>query len=186
VSAELWAAFARVAPFAVALGFLGIAWKRGKINRVTAALRRPPVPVHFAAWCAGFLLFIITTEWLLGRFGLLEIEPWSHSLLPSLIRILGAVVLAPAVEELVLRGVLLGKLAEKLNIHLSILIQAAVFVLLHSFTYESSLASRIATVQAFTDGILYGYARRQTQSLLTPIAMHMTGNLIATVERFLV
>lgn len=183
---ELWSAAVRVAPFAVALAFLGIAWKRRKIDRALIALQKPRSRPLYAIWCLGFFLLIVATELVLNRMGLLEIEPWNHTVLPSLIRITGAVILAPFVEEILLRGVLLGKLAEKVNMHLSIVIQAAVFVLLHSFAYENTMASRIGIVQTFTDGILYGYARQATRSLYTPITMHMTGNFIATLERFLV
>jgi membrane protease YdiL (CAAX protease family) len=185
LSGELWSALGRVLPFILALVFIGIARKRGKITEETIALRRPASFVLYSAWCLLFLFFIVTTEVVLARLGILEIEPWNHTLVPSLIRITGAVVLAPCVEEILLRGVLLGKLAEKLNIHLSIVIQAVVFVLLHSFAYENSTASRIGIAQTLTDGILYGYARQQTRSLYTPITMHMTGNLVATLERFL-
>jgi membrane protease YdiL (CAAX protease family) len=184
MSGELWSALLRVLPFIVALLFIGAARRRGKIRDEMIALRAPGRFAYYAAWCVSFLLFVVAVELALARAGLLQIDPWNHPLLPSVIRIAGAVVLAPVVEEILLRGVLLTKLSEKLNLHLAIVIQAAVFVLLHAFAYDNNTVSRIAIAQTMTDGILYGYARRHTQSLFTPITMHATGNLIATLERF--
>ena len=115
----------------------------------------------------------------------MEIDRWNYPFLPSLIRIIGAVILAPVVEEVIFRGVLLSKLHEKLNLHTAIAIQAVLFVLAHSFTYQNTLSSNLATAQTLMDGLLYGYARRHTRSLYTPMTMHMIGNFAATAERFL-
>ena len=72
----------------------------------------------------------------------------------------------------------------KLNLHLAIFIQAVFFVLLHNFTYQNTWSSNIAIVQSLADAMLFGYARQYTKSIYTPVAMHITGNAIATLERF--
>jgi len=186
MNSELSSALLRVLPFVVALVFLGIAMKKGRIVREKIYLVKPFSLQRFLLWCLAFSVLVVATEMLLARAQLLEVEKWNHPFFPSVIRILGAVVLAPVVEELILRGVLLSTLMEKMNIHPAILIQAAVFVLLHSFTYQNTQASNIAVVQTMVDGVLYGYARQHTKSLYTPMTMHMIGNFAATLERFIV
>ena len=120
------------------------------------------------------------------KLEILEIDKWNHTLIPSAIRIVGAVILAPITEELFFRGIFLHKLVGwKLNKHLAIFIQSCIFVSFHAFAYQNNLASNIGIVQTFVDATLFGYAKYQTKSIYTPIAMHMTGNLIATLERFI-
>jgi membrane protease YdiL (CAAX protease family) len=133
----------------------------------------------------GFFIFSLATEYLLFGCGLVSTNPWNHELLISIIRILGAVILAPIAEELVFRGLLLSKLNKKLNIHLAVLIQAIGFVLSHSFAYENTLESNVGICQVFVDACFYGYARHYTKSIYTPMAMHIGGNLMATLERFI-
>jgi len=177
----------RVLPFVIALVFLGMAMKKGRIARDKIYLVQPASVARYLTWCVLFFVFILVTEFALAKVGLLGIDKWNHALIPSIIRIAGAVILAPLVEEIILRGVLLSKLIEKgLNQHVAIVLQAMVFVALHSFAYQGTLSSQIAIVQSLVDGILYGYARQNTGSLYTPITMHIMGNLIATVERFIV
>ena len=72
-----------------------------------------------------------------------------------------------------------------LNIHFAIFIQACFFVLLHNFTYQNSLSSNIGIVQSLIEASLFAYAKYHTKSIYTPITMHMTGNFIATFERFI-
>lgn len=183
---EIKSALIRVVPFVIILVGLFIATKRGKIDRVVdLGLRKPISMIHFFFWTFGFLGFILLTEFFLYKLGILEIAKWNHPFFPSIIRIVGAVILAPISEELIFRGLLLSKLSKKVNTHLAILIQACFFVLLHNFAYQNTLSSNIGIVQALIDASLFGYARQYTKSIYTPIAMHMTGNFIATLERFI-
>lgn len=134
----------------------------------------------------GFLLFVLATEFALYKFNILEITPWNHNPATSIILILGSVILAPLLEELLFRGLLLQKLLNsKLKKYLAISIQAIVFVLMHSFAYENTMTSNIGIVQTFIDGCLFGMARMTTKSIYTSFSMHATGNLIAVLERIL-
>ena len=183
---EIRSALIRVAPFVIILVGLFIATKREKIDRaVDLGLQKPNSMTHFFFWTFGFLGFILLTEIFLFKLGILEIEKWNHPFFPSTIRIVGAVILAPISEELIFRGLLLSKLSKKVNMHLSILIQACFFVLLHNFAYQNTLSSNIGIVQTLIDASLFGYARHYTKSIYTPITMHITGNFIATLERFI-
>ena len=96
------------------------------------------------------------------------------------------VLIAPIAEELFYRGFFLTKLIHfKINKHVAIFIIAILFVLVHSFVFENTMASKIGIVQTFVDASLFGYARLTTKSIYTPIIMHIIGNLIATVEMYL-
>ena len=186
MNSEIRSALIRVLPFAIILFILILRIRQKKINPQDLYLQKPVSIKRFLLWTIGFLIFVLGVEFVLYQFGILEIDKWNHPLGSSIIRIAGAVILAPIAEELIFRGLILNVLAKrKLNIHLAIFIQAVFFVLLHNFTYQNSLTSNIGIVQSLVDATLFGYARYHTKSLYTPIAMHMTGNFIATFERFI-
>jgi membrane protease YdiL (CAAX protease family) len=91
--------------------------------------------------------------------------------------------LAPVVEELLFRGLLLSWLTRKLQKpHLAVAIQAVAFVALHAFAWQGTFVSNVGIVQSFVDACLFAYARRHTGSIFVPITMHITGNAIAVAE----
>jgi len=182
---EIVSALIRILPFILIILVVSIRVKLGKTSTQELDINKPNSTGKFLLWTLGFLAFILLTEFALSKFGVLEISAWRASLYPSIIRILGAVILAPIAEELIFRGFILNVLVKRnLNLHVAILIQAVFFVALHNFAYENTLGSNIGIVQSLIDATLFAYARYQTQSIYTPITMHMTGNLIATLERF--
>lgn len=182
---ETTSALVRVLPFVMTFFVLLFLKKKGGISIEELALRKPISISLFFIYVLGFLLLIVLIEFSLSKFNLLEIDPWNHPLAPSIIRIFGAVILAPIAEELVFRGLILSKLSRRINKHFAILFQAVLFVLLHNFTYQNSLSSNIGIVQSFIDATIFGYARFHTKSIYTSMTMHITGNLIATLERFI-
>ncbi len=183
---EIKSALIRVLPFIVILFIILIAIKNKKNTVSELSINKPDAKTNFFLWISGFFVFVILVEFSLYKLGILEIDKWNHSFLPSVIRIFGAIVLAPIAEELIFRGLILSKLISKnININLAIFIQSILFVLLHNFTYQNSLSSNIGIAQSLIDASLFGYARLYTKSIYTPIAMHMTGNFIATIERFI-
>jgi membrane protease YdiL (CAAX protease family) len=183
---EIKQAILRVIPFVIILIVLFLAIKKGKINRDEINLKKPIDWSKLFICSLGFLLFVLATEIIFYKFGLLTLEPWKHAFLPSLIRIVGAVICAPMAEEIIFRGLLLSKLHSKLNnMHLAIFLQAVLFVLLHNFAYENTVSSNIGIVQSFIDASLFAYAKYYTKSLYTPILMHMSGNFVAVFERML-
>ncbi|MGB3075747.1 MAG: CPBP family intramembrane glutamic endopeptidase, partial [Chitinophagales bacterium] len=175
-----------ISPFIILILVIYIFLRLKRFNANDIYLQKPNSWSRFAVWYFSFLLFILITELTLYRFGLLAVPHWHHTLLPSLIRITGMVILAPIAEELFFRGLILFRLEKlKMNRHAAILLQAALFVLAHNFTYENTMQSNIGVVQSFADATLYAYAKYHTRSLLTPMAMHMTGNVVATLEQFI-
>jgi membrane protease YdiL (CAAX protease family) len=185
MNTEIKSSLIRVLPFMVILMILLLAFKKGKITANNLGINKPACIKHFFYWVIGFFVFVLLVELGLYMMWLLEITPWRHPLFPSIIRIAGAVILAPIAEEFIFRGLLLSMLTKrKINLHVAIIIQAVVFVLLHNFTYQNSLSSNIGIVQSLADAMLFGYAKQYTKSIATPIAMHITGNAFATLERF--
>ncbi|WP_281635707.1 CPBP family intramembrane glutamic endopeptidase [Flavobacterium marginilacus] len=183
---EIRLALVRTLPFLIVICAVMILIKRGKFKSEELDLRKPQSIKYFLIWTIGFLLYSLLVEFLLYSSSILEIDKWNHSLSSSLILIPGAVILAPIAEELLFRGFILNLLnKKKINNHLAVLIQACFFVLLHNFTYQNTLSSNIGIVQSLVDAMLFGYARQYTKSLYTPITMHMTGNAIAVIERFI-
>lgn len=122
----------------------------------------------------------------LNYLGLYRASSWSGNVLPSAIKILGIVILAPVAEELFFRGIVLSKLQQwKVNRHLAVVLQAILFMVLHTAIFNYDIHANIAKAQLFTDSVLFAYARFHTKSLYTPIAMHATGNLVAVLEQFI-
>ena len=184
---EIRLALFRTLPFFIVICVVGILVKRKKIKSDDIDIRKPFSVKRYLAWTIGFLLFVVLSECILSSFNILEISKWHHPFLPSVILIAGAVILAPIAEELLFRGLVLNVLLKKkLSIHLAIIIQAVFFVLLHNFTYENTLSSNIGIVQSLVDAMLFGYARYYTKSIYTPMTMHITGNAIAILEKFII
>jgi membrane protease YdiL (CAAX protease family) len=177
----------KVAAFLVVPVAFGIAIKRGRLHAKELALQSPVSYKQFFIWWFLFLLFVLLSEFALFRAGYLEVRHRTFDVPVSLIRITGIVVLAPVAEELLFRGLLLFKLTQwKLNKHAAIVTQALIFVSLHAFAYENTVTTNIGIAQTFIDACLFAYARFNTQSIFTPMAMHATGNLIAVLEQFMI
>ena len=176
----------RVAPFIVFLAVFAVraAQRRSLPNELD--LRAPPV-MAMLGWLFAFVLIAVSVEAVLYNLSLLEVSPWRVNPPHLIIRIIGIVVLAPIVEEILFRGLLLNWLEARLrNTHVAILILAGAFVAVHAFAYDNTLGARIGIAQTFVDACLFAYARKHTQSLWTPILMHAAGNAIAVLERLAV
>ncbi len=175
----------RVLPFVFALIAIFFAVKRGKIKSNEIDLVKPQRYTKMFLWIGLFFAYSLTAEILLLKYNVYSIKPWDYDIMSSIIRVLGAVLLAPVVEEIIFRGVLLSKLSQKWNRNLGILLQALFFVALHAFAYENTTESNIGIAVSFTDAILFAIARYHAKSLYTSIGMHMSGNFIAMFERIL-
>lgn len=183
---ELGSALLRISPFILLITVISLFLRLKRFSRSDLQIQPPVSWLIYAGWCLSFLLFIAVTEVVMLKIGLLKTDSWQHPFLPSIIRITGAVILAPVAEELFFRGLLLFRLEQlKIRRPIIIVIQAILFVISHHFAYENTMESNIAVVQTLVDATLYACARYHTKSLLTPITMHMSGNIIATLERFI-
>lgn len=183
---EILKSIVRVLPFLIVVVVITILIKKKKINPLEIDLQKPVSTGRFFACVMAFAAYTLLTEFVLYKMELLQVDAWKKSLLPSIIQIIGIVILAPIAEELLFRGLVLSKLIKAgVNKHLAIMIIAALFVLAHHFTYENTMAGNIGIVQSFVDAVLFSYARFYTKSLFTSMAMHSFGNAVAVVERFI-
>lgn len=87
--------------------------------------------------------------------------------------IIALVFIAPIFEELVFRGFLFGYLKKNCNIYIAAIIQALLFGLAHGNIIQGSYA--------FVLGLFLAFSLVQSKSLICPIVIHMTNNLIGGV-----
>lgn len=183
---ELKQVLFRVLPFLAVLLGVAVGLGRGKVSMDELCIRRPVTYGRLLLWWGGFTAFAVAAEVTLHHFGLLRVSPWEGTFLPSTLKVIGIVILAPVAEELAFRGLLLSRLAKwGVSQQVAIILQAALFVAIHSMAFEFTLLSSIGKAQIFADALLFAFARYSTKSIYTPMVMHATGNLVAVLEQFI-
>ncbi len=101
----------------------------------------------------------------------------TDSALGVVLILLSLVVLAPLAEELIFRGMLLSRLVRSMAMWWAIVVQAAVFALIHLADPEA-----IAAIPGlFLIAAVLGYAAIKTGSLSLPIFLHAGVNLTAAL-----
>jgi membrane protease YdiL (CAAX protease family) len=136
---------------------------------------KQPRPAYFFGWLAFWIAWIAVSEVAIRYFQLEQAKPWpEYSVLVLILRIAAIGVLGPIAEELVMRGVVLGRLRRtRLGDWGAILIVAVVWACFHyRYGWET-------LVLVSLDGVLFGLARLRGRSLWIPIAMHVLGNCIS-------
>jgi membrane protease YdiL (CAAX protease family) len=88
---------------------------------------------------------------------------------------LGVVVLGPLFEELLLRGLLFGTVRHIADEHVSVAVTAGVFALMH-LQYSVPIMLLIIPL-----GVVLGYARARSGSILVPIVLHMANNSLSVL-----
>lgn len=86
------------------------------------------------------------------------------------------IILAPFVEELFFRGMLLNKWRNKFGLFKGILLTSLIFALIHPFNFFA----------AFLTSILYSLLYVKTKKIYVPILAHAIGNLLAFIPSFLI
>ncbi len=130
-----------------------------------------------SGWAAGFCAF--------GAVGLYVIVSLALALLPEswmaeygeamllgaetgLIPAFAVAVSAPLAEELVFRGIIQPRLERAMPVWIAVVLQAALFGLIHGTPVQIGYA--------FVMGLLFGYIRHRTGSILPTIAAHAAFN----------
>ncbi len=104
-------------------------------------------------------------------------------------RIAVALIIAPIGEELLFRGLLEGQLLKSSSMWVAVTIPALLFSLMHVAPFSGSPKAFLGTllVSALVLGLLAGYLRAISNSLLPAIAVHagfnLAGNLISLLIR---
>lgn len=92
--------------------------------------------------------------------------------------IMSVLVIAPTVEEVVFRGLIMTKLRNEMPVAASALISAMLFAIIHFMA-----GGGITVVHAFIGGLIFAFVYEKTKSLLPAIAAHSFGNIGGFVPR---
>lgn len=92
---------------------------------------------------------------------------------PIYLQVINIVVLPPMVEELMFRGLIYGRLRERLKVPSAVLVSALIFALAHM--------NLVQIPYAFLLGILIAYIYEKTKSILFPMLFHFMSNLFSVV-----
>lgn len=118
----------------------------------------------------SMLVATLAPDYITDALNMNVIEPGNHWML-NLWMVLGAVVVAPFMEELVFRGLLYERLSVKWSTRNAALVSSLIFGLLHA---EAWLGAGLF-------GLLMCLVYHHTKNLWIPIILHMTNNLIVVL-----
>jgi membrane protease YdiL (CAAX protease family) len=173
-------ALLKVVPFAIALPVaLLVAHMRGFSFRDDVRLVWPDWG-QAAVWVTIWLAWVALAEWGSRQLGYPPPEVREGvPLVVIAILVVGMVVLAPTLEEILFRG-LLFRFFERMRLgsNGAVIVTAALFTALH-FQYHG-----LDLLQVFLDGVLFGLARKTARSVPLCILMHALGNAYAAYLRF--
>lgn len=83
------------------------------------------------------------------------------------------IIIAPILEELIMRGILLNRLRYGISFFAANIIQAMVFGIYHMDIIQG--------LYAFGTGLILGYVYEKTRTLMAPIFLHMTINALGVL-----
>jgi membrane protease YdiL (CAAX protease family) len=151
-------------------------WKRAGVS-VLLGLALPRI-MDLLKWLAIFALVVGAVE-LIGNSVPSFRTDFMKEVVGSTTRIgmlaLGVAVLGPLFEELLLRGLLFGTVRHIADEHVSVAVTAGVFALMH-LQYSLPIMLLILPM-----GIVMGYARARSGSLLVPVLLHMANNSLSVI-----
>lgn len=126
-------------------------------------------------WMAVYLAWMLITNAIMNWRGPWDFSIWARSpMIVNVLRVLAVGILGPIAEELIFRGLLYDRLSRRrIGPTVAIVLLAAVWAAIH-IGYPPGVIAVL-----FVDGLLLGFARRQTGSVILPILMHVMWNLYA-------
>jgi membrane protease YdiL (CAAX protease family) len=128
-----------------------------------------------ALWMAVYLAWMLITNAIMHWRGPWDFSVWARSaLIVDVLRVLAVGILGPIAEELMFRGFLYTRLSRtRIGPTVAIVLLAAFWAAIH-IAYPPAVLALL-----FVDGLLLGFARKQTGSVIVPILMHVMWNLYA-------
>jgi membrane protease YdiL (CAAX protease family) len=160
--------------------FIAVKLRRGATLDDMLALRLPPLRM-LATWLLAAVAFAALSDALTVLLGKPVVPEFMKAVYKSAdnrgLLWIAFVVAAPVFEELLFRGFILTGLAStRIGPRGAVIVASVAWALIHT-QYD---LYGVATILAM--GLLFGWARVKTDSVVTPLAMHMAANLIATIE----
>lgn len=146
-------------------------WKR-RNSAVFLGLHLPK-PIQFLKWIGIFLVLSVMVE-VLTRYSTAFESEFMAKILESatdpILLFLGIAVMAPLVEEFLLRGLLFGSIRYIADEHVTVALTAGVFTLMH-LQYNWTILLLILPM-----GVVLGYARSRSGSIWVPVLIHILNN----------
>ena len=152
----------------------------GSVKRTLILILAIPIVVTLIDW---ILTIIYTVLWI-GIFGEPSIDTdmgtnWESSSIDIALLLLSVAIVTPIVEELMFRGYIFDAINRKHSDWTAIIWSSILFGLLHF------LGGSFYIGAALIGGIIYGWIRVRTGSLLPSIACHMMWNMFALMTSYL-
>jgi hypothetical protein len=158
---------------AIVIVILGVKLRGRSLREVLGLF--PPRASQAALWMAIYLAWMLLTDLFMNWRGPWDFSGWARSsMIVNVLRVLAVCILGPIAEELIFRGALYYRFSQtRLGPTVTIVILAAIWAVIH-IAYTPGVIAVI-----FVGGLLLGFARRQTGSVILPILMHIAWNLYA-------
>lgn len=132
-----------------------------------------------------FVIYLASTEFLSSELGLLQPQKWTHDGCSTLIRLAGVLFFSPVIEEILFRGFILNQFTKRFSFPVSSILVALAFLACHPQGISADVGSIFYLVVGLLNSIIYSYARLKSKTIYLPIFLHMIGNTVAILERFL-
>ena len=138
----------------------------------------------FLIWFVVMLLYMVFETYAMRAMGVDETPSFMLNIeFPSILSIalllFAVTIVAPLIEESIFRGFLLkGFMNSFLGVYGAIVLTSALWAVIH-FQYEFAYVFLI-----FIAGLIFGYARVKSNSILLPMVMHFFMNLVAALGLF--
>jgi uncharacterized protein len=160
--------------------FIAVKAKRRATLDDMLALRLPPVRT-LATWLLAAIAFAALSDGLSVLLGKPVVPEFMRAVYGSAenrgLFWIALVVAAPVFEELLFRGfIVTGLASSRIGPRGAVIVASVAWALIHT-QYD---LYGVATILAM--GLLFGWARVKTDSVATPLLMHMAANLIAATE----
>lgn len=154
--------------------------KFGSVKRVLILILAIPIVATIIGWILTIIYGVLWT----GIFGEPSINTdvgtdWESSSIDIALLFLSVAIVAPIVEELMFRGYILDAINRKHSDWTAIIWSSILFGLLHFWGGAFYIGLTLI------GGLIYGWIRVRTGSLLPSIAGHMMWNMLALVVTYL-